>query len=37
MRLILTNRVSTGNAETMLAMEKLWDRDSVREGDDEVT
>ena len=33
MRLIPTNRVSTGNAETMSAMEKLCDRrDSVREG-----
>ena len=33
MRLIPTNRVSTGNAETMSATEKLWDRrDSVREG-----
>ena len=33
MRLILKNKVSTGNAETMSAMEKLWDhRDSVREG-----
>ena len=33
MPLIPTNRVSTGNAETMSAVEKLWDRrDSVREG-----
>ena len=33
MRLVLKNKVSTGNAETMSAMEKLWDhRDSVREG-----
>ena len=33
MRLILKNKVSTGNAETMSAMEKLWDhRDSVLEG-----
>ena len=33
MRLIPTNWVSTGNAEMMSAMEKLWDRrDSAREG-----
>ena len=33
LRLIRTNKVSTGNAETMSAMEKLWHlRDSVREG-----
>ena len=33
MCLIPKNKVSTGNVETMSAMEKLWDhRDSVREG-----
>ena len=33
MRLILTNKVSTGNAETMSAMELLWDhRDTGRQG-----
>ena len=33
MRLIPKNEVSTGNAETMSAMEKVWDhRDSVQEG-----
>ena len=33
MRLIPKNKVSTGNAEKMSAMEKLWDhRDFVREG-----
>ena len=32
MRMIPQNKVSTGNAETMSAMEMLWDRrDSVRE------
>ena len=32
MRMIPKNKVSTGNAETMSAMEMLWDRrDSVRE------
>ena len=31
MRLIVKNKVSTGNADTMSAMEKLWDnQDSVR-------
>ena len=33
MHFIPTNKVSTGNAETMSAMDKLWDRrDSVKEG-----